>query len=178
MLAKFHQWTKGCLGFSPFFLEEKKALKKAFFCDLLSRQVKGLITNLSVFLYGAFSQLGNQKNLGQLIQIVFDKFFSWICHVLSLDTRAQQVAKIQHVSQIIFLLSFVNCKPKLANFSCGWLPVWLATSQNWKKEKKRKTPSRLIQLLLVVNSYYFVNLFEMNMNYVFFHKWDVTTIGY
>jgi hypothetical protein len=31
---------------------------------------------------------------------------------------------------------------------------------------------------LVVNSYYFVNLFEMNMNYVFFHKWDVTTIGY
>jgi len=136
-LGKISPVKKRLLGLSPLLSREKKALKKAFFCDLLSRQVKGLITNLSVFLYGAFSQLGNEKNLGRLIQIVFNKNFFWICHVLSLDTRAQQVAKIQHVSQIIFLLSFVNCKPKLANFSCGWLPVWLATSQNWKKEKKR-----------------------------------------
>jgi hypothetical protein len=74
-LGKISPVKKRLLGLSPLLSREKKALKKAFFCDLLSRQVKGLITNLSVFLYGAFSQLGNEKNLGRLIQIVFNKNF-------------------------------------------------------------------------------------------------------
>ncbi len=73
-------------------------------------------------------------------------------------------------------ISFNNhiCLNQLMDY-CHLLDI---TKLKKRKEKKRKTPSRLIQLLLVVNSYYFVNLFEMNMNYVFFHKWDVTTIGY
>jgi hypothetical protein len=103
-VGKISPVKKRLLGFPPpppplFFIEKKNHWKKALFCDLLSRQVKGLITNLSVFLYGAFSQLGNKnKILGQIIQIVFHNFFFSICHVLSLDTRAQQLAKIWHVS--------------------------------------------------------------------------------